>query len=422
MRLTFRRQRRRPAPAPPVRPAVPEASPDTASPARRRIPVAARLAVAVAVLVVVGEMAGGFAASWRTLYDAARHAGWAVPALLPAELDAPVLAYVILDQVAAALGARARGLRFVAWGLAGLSVWANYQLGYAPTPDWQLINAAMPAGWVAGTEGLRWFWGVVRRGPAPPKREKRKERDGIPLGRWIAAPRETRRIQWRMWHLGERSWKRMSLIEDMRAVALDVVREMEADGRDAPAYLAVRIDAARLPGAVLDAVDSALRYGSGTAAAEAAVRTWVADSMVLREQAAASLEQARDEVRAAAAALLPAAPEPQPAAAPDEPSEVRPEAAAGRTRGPRPDAPPAAPRKPAPKLCRETPLDAFGEMAGPWVAAQLETRPGLSVRALAADLKVGAPKARAALEAARELAGADRVVVQFGARQEAGAR
>lgn len=271
---------------------------DQGTAAARKLPSWAWLIVAIAVLIVIGEMAGGYVESFINLEKAARHAGWKVPWLLPLEADAPILAYVILDQVSAVLGARARALHYVAWGLAAATVLANYGVAPASSQTWRLIYAAMPAGWVLGTEALRWFWKIARSGPAAP-------RDRIPAGRWIADPRGTRQVQWRMWLLGETSWQRMSAIEDARAIALDVVRELEGS-QAAPAYLLDRIEAARMPGAVLDAIDGKAAPG----VTEDLVRRWVTSALTLPELSRAALLDAQRE-----AAPGPAPDEPGPEAA-----------------------------------------------------------------------------------------------------------
>jgi hypothetical protein len=239
--------------------------------------------------------------------------------------------------------------------------------------------------------------------------------DRIPLGRWLAAPIRTAKVQRRMWLLGETSWRRMSAIEDARAVALDVVRELGADGRVAPAYLTTRMAAGRLPGQVLDAIDAALQYGSRSTSVDIAVREWVTSQMALPEQAKASLDQAlRDIAQETSEPAPETSPEPLPEPTPQTSSQPP---------GGKVSQPPArtAPRKPSAKAVK--PMS--GRDLGPYVRTLLADRPDLVPAAVMKELRIGRPKAEEALAAARELAeDEDHVadVVQLGQRQEAGAR
>jgi hypothetical protein len=360
------------------------------------------LFVGLSVVVIFCEMLGGYAGSWVNLQDAASRAGWALPWLLPLLADLPILAYVILDQIAVILGSKARGLHYLAWAMAAFTVWANYEVSPASSTTWRIIYAAMPAGWVAGVEALRWFWRLLHKGPRPVK-------DRIPAGRWVAAPLETRRVQWRMWKLGERSWRRMSAIEDARAVAFDVVRELEAADRVAPAYLTARIRSARLPGPVLDAIDTALRYRSGTAPVEASVRDWVASQMVLPEWVKISLELARRTVAQEAAGNGPELPAGNPSEeAADNPSAKRsgnpPETAAGRRL-----------KKPTAAAVKRMSAAQLAPHVEQYAADLAEQGTEIKIQHVMDYFHVARAKARGALAIASDK-GAP--VIQLGARQE----
>jgi hypothetical protein len=412
---------------------------------RKQLPAWAWVLVGVAVLVVLGEMAGGYAVSFHNLEAGARQAGWRLPWLLPLQADAPILAYVVLDQIAAVmLGARGFALHVVAWLLAAFTIWANYQLAPGSSEAWKIIFAACAAGWVLGVEGLRYFWRLLRRGPRVQKES------AIPGGRWVADPFGTRRIQWRMWKLGERSWPRMAMIEDARAFAEDVVREMRSADRVAPEYLTDRIHAARLPGPVLAAIDAARQFKSGTAPVDDAVRDWVAGQMVLSDVARIRLQQETDRVaeeasraareeadrkareeaaRAAAGAARRAADEAARIAAEEAAQTAREEAdrepprAGGETsRPPAPDDPPkrpAGPSWPAPRKPTAAQVKTMsGEDLAAYVRTLLADRSDLTVDAVMAKLHIGRPKAREALAAAEAPAcpaGRENVIA-FGAR------
>jgi hypothetical protein len=195
--------------------------------------------------------------------------------------------------------------------------------------------------------------------------------------------------------------------EDARAVALDVVRELAAAGRIAPAYLTARIGSARLPGPVLDAIDHGRRYHSGTAAVDASVRDWVAAHMVLSEQAQASLEAARQEIAQATAQPAPETPS-QPA------TQTPPETTAQAT-SPTPSRSAAQPASQA-AIKRPT-AKAVKTMSGadlaPYVRTLLADTPDLTQVVLMSHLKIGRDKAKAALEAARESADQEPVATVY---------
>jgi hypothetical protein len=335
-----------------------------------------RAALGVAIVIVIGGMVGGFWSSFWNLYRAAAAHGWEVPALLPLCVDSGILAYVVLDQLAVTIGGRSRWLHYVAWCLAGFTVWANAAV--APTGGiWRVIYAAMPALWVLGVEALRFFWRLLRNGPAP-------KRDKIPAGRWLANPWTAAGLQRRMWLLGEPSWARMKLIEHVRTYAADVVREHERQGRTAPGILTSRIRSGELRGDVLDAIDNALRYGSGTASVETAADTWVVSLMVLPDRVAADLQTERRTIAQAAA-------------------EAAPGSVAGSVPGVARKVTPRLARNLAPDYSRKPSAKAAKAMSGtdlaPYVEAWIQAGGRAAVAAVARAFHVGDPKAREALEA-----------------------
>jgi len=330
--------------------------------------------VVVAVVIVVAGMAGGFWSSFSNLYAAAAAAGWKVPALLPLCIDSGILAYVLLDHLAVTLGARSRWLHVIAWALAGFTVWANAVVAPASSTVWRVIYAAMPALWVVGVEALRFFWRLLRT-----EHEDAPARGRVPAGRWLANPATAALLQRRMWMLNETSWPRMAAIDDARLYARDLVRAAADRGRTGapvPAMLSSRIRSGRLPGAVLSAIDDALRYGDFSRV-EAAVHSWVAAQMTLTERFAADLQTERRTIAKQAAG-----PARETGLAP------RPRAASKRT--------PDYSRKPSAKAAKAM----SGADLAPYVEAWIAGGGRPTCAAVSGAFHVGDPKAREALEAA----------------------
>jgi hypothetical protein len=241
-----------------------------------------------------------------------------------------------------------------------------------------VIYAAMPALWVLGVEALRFLWRLLRNGPAPTA-------DRISAGRWIANPWTAGALQRRMWLLGETSWARMKLIEHARAYAADVVREHQRQGRTAPRILTARIRSGELRGDVLDAIDNALRYSSGTASVETAADTWVMSLIVLPDRVAADLKTER---RTIAQASAEAAPGPVADPGPAVTRKVTPRLARNRA--------PDYSRKPSAKAAKTM----SGTDLAPYVEEWIQAGGRAAVAAVARAFHVGDPKAREALEAA----------------------
>ena len=352
-----------------------------------------RAALALAIAGVAAGMLSGIWSSAANLFSAAEHFGWSSPWRLPVAVDAPILAYVILDQIAVTIGARSRWLHYAAWGLAGFTVWANASLAPAGgSTVWRVVYAAMPALWVLGVEALRFFWKVWRNGPGT-------RADRIPAGRWIANPFTAAWLQRRMWLLSETSWARMSLIEDARQYARDLIRAAEKQHHDVPDMLRSRTNSGRLHETVTAAIDA--RLADPTAVkVEAAVHTWVASLMVLPEIVSADLRRAAQE----AADTTPAEPVSEDRGQPVAPA-ANPAAQRTRQRTPNHD------RKPTAAACRKM----TGEQLAPYVAAWVGQGHPASIAKVAEAFKVGEPKAKTALVTAG-LWGQDAAVVAIGAR------
>lgn len=266
-----------------------------------------RQALGFAVAVVAAGMVMGFWSSFLTLYDAAQSQGWPYPARLPLSVDSGIVAYVVADHLAVAVGSRSRWLHLVALGLAAFTVWANAVLGRG-TGVWRIVDAAMPALWVLGVEALRFLWQRMHEDPAAkPAR--------IPPGRWLAAPLATGALRRRMWLTAETSYPRAIALEDARLHARDLLRAAgETDPAPViPAALRRAVRSGRLPADVVAAVDRGMTFGGATQW-EPAVATWVTSQLTLPDRLSAQLQATRQEIAREASPVPAEAPLLEPAA------------------------------------------------------------------------------------------------------------
>jgi hypothetical protein len=258
-----------------------------------------------------------------------------------------------------------------------------------------VIYAAMPGLWVLGVEALRFLIKLWRNGPG-------KRPDRIPSGRWIANPFTAAAMQRRMWLLGETSWARMSLIEDARRYALDLIGAARKQGRDIPDLLRSRAKSGRLPEAVMARVDSALSFG-GNAGIEGEVQSWVASLIVLPELVSADLQAAR--VKASVTSPGPTL-SVEPATSVEPSREVTPRTSVRRTTQRTPD----YTKRPTKAAVAKMPAADLANYVAEWARAGNQP----TVSGAMKWFHVGEAKAKAALTAAG-LWGSDAEVVLLGA-------
>lgn len=348
----------------------------------RTLTAGQRRALIFAVCVVVAGMGMGFAASYTTLYGAARAHHWTVPALLPLSVDSGILAYVVLDHLAVSLGSRSRWLHAAAWALAAFTVWANAAVAAGDSRVWRVIHAAMPALWVLGVEALRFMWHRLHETP-------QTAADRIPVGRWLAAPGPTF-LLWRRKHLlNVASWPRMAAMEEARLHIRDRIRTALATdpGLVIPDVLNRAVSTGRLPAVVTAAIDASLDYGT-TSRMEAEADAWVDGWLTHREAVSASLATRRHAI----AQTAPAPPLELPSQAVAAPPSETP---------PRPR--PKRPARPAPRRMSDDELL-------PYVEDLLSTNPAASIGDAIKATGTGRERARRLLGRARDAERQNRMV------------
>jgi Protein of unknown function (DUF2637) len=148
---------------------------------------------------LLGVAGIGFAVSFQTIRRVAveQHMpGW--PVLYPLGIDVGILALIVESRKAIDAGRSDFVPRFLAWVLAGLTIYVNAH--GAPAHDWLgiTLHVVMPALWIVFLELTRW-----RR---LAKRAAEKG-DPIPLSRWLLAPWRTAWLRRNMILWGETSYK-----------------------------------------------------------------------------------------------------------------------------------------------------------------------------------------------------------------------
>jgi Protein of unknown function (DUF2637) len=244
-----------------------------------------RAALRLAIALVIAGMVIGFLSSFVTLYDAAADQHWRYPALLPLAVDSGILAYVLLDHLAIALGARSRWLHLVAIALAAFTVWANAAVAPAASDTWRSIHAAMPALWVLGVEALRFTWRRLHE-------TETQQAERIPAARWLIAPARTAGMRKRMVMHHVTSYPEAVAREEARVLGMDLAVAVFGKRwkREAPALLRHHLLAGTLP------ADVAVAAAEGSRELPDKVEAWVTGASGQRDRAAARARQEKQAI------------------------------------------------------------------------------------------------------------------------------
>lgn len=225
--LAMRHRRTRKAPVPVSAPVVLHvADPDGVLPAltahgkpgkHSRWPAIA--AGTLIVLVATGLAAYAAAASYESVSALAAEHHVPLARLNPAGIDGGLFGVILIDIVLTAMGQPLGWLRMAARLFAAGTIAANFTAGW-PDPAGIGLRIAAPFLFVILTEVARAV--LLRRLKARSGEQKtrRRDRDKIPLGRWVLAFRPTFRL-----------WKRMNLwgIKSYReALAMEMRRQRAA--------------------------------------------------------------------------------------------------------------------------------------------------------------------------------------------------
>ena len=333
----------------------------------------------------------GFSVSFQTIAKlAVDHHVPGPPILYPLGIDAGILALIAESLLLIRQGRSDFIPRVLAWALTGVTIYINAN-GAAPGDRvGEGLHVVMPALWVTCLE-------LVRHRKVTATRS-----DGIPSGRWVAAPWPTLTLWRRMRRDGITSYPLALELEQARWFARDLIRATPAQYRPSRSSLVCkRIRSGKLREDVRKAVAASLD-SEWAAGWEGAVTEWVTDALGLTERLAGSLENARrDMTRAALEATPEPMPEPAPETTPEATPEVVPEPAprARPKRAPK-RAPEHAP-KVALKLTAARSRSMPPEQVAEHVSAMLEEHGDVSLNRVKTDLSVGTDKAKSALEIAK---------------------
>jgi len=329
----------------------------------------------------------GFSVSFQTIAKLAHTHGLPGPGVLyPIGIDVGILALIAEGLHLIREGRSDFIPRALAWVLTGFTIYVNVQGSRPGDGVGEALHAVMPALWVICLE-------LVRH-----RRVTGTRSDGIPSGRWVAAPWPTLTLWVRMRRDGITSYPLALELEQARLFARDLIRATPEEYRPPRSSLVCkRIRSGRLREDVRKAIAASLadEWAPGW---EGPVTDWVTDALGLSGRLAASLENARRDVTRAALEATPepvaeAAAEVSPAAAPETTSQTRPKPSVKRA--------PERAQKVALKLTAAKSRSMPPEQVAEHVSAMLEEHGQVSLNRVKDDLSVGTDKAKKALEIAQ---------------------
>ena len=283
----------------------------------------------------------GFSVSFQTIAKLASvHGLPGPPVLYPVGIDVGILALIAEGLWLIREGRSDFVPRVLAWALTGITIYINVHGARPGDRVGEGLHAVMPALWVVCLELVR------RRRVAATART-----DGIPAGRWMAAPWPTLTLWLRMRRDGITSYPLALELEQARWFARDLIRATPGQYRPRRSSLVCkRIRSGRLREDVRKAVAASLE-NDWALGWEGPVTDWVTDALGLTERLAASLENTRrDMTRAALEATPDAAPQATPEVTTEAPVQVTPEAVSSQAPG---QAEAAVPVKPAARSRRK---------------------------------------------------------------------
>lgn len=262
----------------------------------------------------------GFSVSFQTIAELARTHGLPGPSMLyPVGIDVGILALIAEGLWLIREGRSDFVPRVLAWALTGMTIFINVHGARLGDRVGQGLHAVMPALWVICLELVR------RRRVAAVARP-----DGIPAGRWVAAPWPTLMLWLRMRRDGVTSYPLALELEQARWFARDLIRATPEQYRPHRSSLVCkRIRSGRLREDVRKAVAGSLgnEWAPGW---EGPVTEWVTDAIGLTERLAASLENTRRDMTRATLEAIPevtleVTPQATPEATPEAPVQATPE-------------------------------------------------------------------------------------------------
>lgn len=232
--------------------------------------------------LLAGVAGIGFSVSFQTVAHIATQQHMpGPPVLYPAGIDVGILA-LITEALHLIRDKRSDFVpRVLAWVLTGFTIYVNVH--GSPSGDWlgEGLHMVMPALWVICLE-------LVRH-----RRVSATRADGIPLGRWVAAPVPTLTLWLRMKRDGITSYPLALEMEQARLFARDLIRAAPKRYRPRRSSLIrKRIRSGRLREDVRKAVAGSIgnEWAPGW---EETVTTWVTTALALPGYLVASLENTR---------------------------------------------------------------------------------------------------------------------------------
>lgn len=235
--------------------------------------------------LLAGVAGIGFSVSFQTVAHIATQQHMpGPPVLYPVGIDIGILA-LITEALHLIRDKRSDFVpRVLAWILTGFTIYVNVH--GSPAGDWlgESLHVVMPALWVVCLE-------LVRH-----RRVSAARADGIPLGRWVAAPLPTLTLWLRMKRDGITSYPLALEMEQARLFARDLIRAAPRQYRPRRSSLICkRIRSGRLREDVRKAITASI--GSEWAPGwEETVTEWVTTALALPEYLVASLENTRRDV------------------------------------------------------------------------------------------------------------------------------
>lgn len=246
--------------------------------------------------MLLAAVAGiGFSVSFQTIAKlAVDHHTPGPPILYPIGIDAGILALIAESLLLIRQGRSDFVPRVLAWLLTGLTIYINAH-GAAPGDRvGEGLHVVMPALWVTCLE-------LVRHRKITAARS-----DGIPSGRWVAAPWATLTLWVRMRRDGITSYPLALEMEQARLFARDLIRAAPEEYRPhRSSLICKRIRSGRLREDVRKVIAGSLadEWAPGW---EGAVTDWVTGALALPAGLVASLENAHRDITRSASAGAPA--------------------------------------------------------------------------------------------------------------------